>query len=178
MSRKFWKNNERGVVLIAGLMILLILSLIGVTAMQATTLEERMANNFAQRDLAFQAAEAALRDGETFLGGMSITALQELEFSATGTNGLFEPALSSAVPVWESANWSDNSKTILYSATALADVVPPRYIVERLQPDRCEAPVDENLPKCQMVFRITSRGFGVNATSAVMLQSTYLSRLF
>ncbi len=172
-------SNERGVVLIAGLMILLILSLIGVTAMQATTLEERMANNFAQRSLAFQAAEAALRDAEAFLSGQSITSLQALSFSDAGTNGLYSPASPSSTPVWESVVWSDDAKTKVYSATGLDDVAAqPRYIIERLLPNRCDPPVDENLPKCQMVFRISARGVGANEISVVMLQSTCLSRLF
>ncbi len=180
MKLLFWKkNNERGAVLIAGLMILLILSLIGVTAMQNTTLEERMANNFAQRDLAFQSAESALRDAEAFLGGMSITTLQALNFTATGTNGLFAPADADDVPVWGSVDWFDDDETIVYSATALEAVAAqPRYIVERLLPDRCEPPIDENLPKCQMVFRVTARGVGANLSSIVLVQSTYLSAVF
>lgn len=57
-------NNQRGVVLIASLLILLLLTLLGLTAMQTTTLEEKMAGNTSDRTLAFQAAEAALRDAE------------------------------------------------------------------------------------------------------------------
>jgi len=120
MNRIPLKNNERGAVLIAGLMVLLILSLIGVTAMQTSTLEERMANNFAQRDLAFQAAEAGLRDAEGFLGGMSIPALQALNFA--GSNGLFAPASSGSDPVWESIDWTDTNQTIDYRAIAARSV--------------------------------------------------------
>jgi type IV pilus assembly protein PilX len=178
MKRIAWRSNERGVVLITALMVLLIMSLLGVTAMQTTTLEERMSNNFAQRELAFQASEAGLRDAEAFLRGMSITTLQGLSFTFTGTNGYFAPP-TSGTPVWDSLDWTDNTKTIAYSATALAIVAAqPSYIVERLLPDRYIPPVGEDLPKYQMVFRITSRGVGANTTSVVMLQSTYLSPIF
>ena len=54
-------NNQRGVVLVAGLLILVILSLLGITTMQTSTIEEKMTSNMSQRQLAFQAAEAALR---------------------------------------------------------------------------------------------------------------------
>ena len=60
-------SRQRGVVLVTGLIFLVILTLLGVTAMQTTILEERMAGNLRDENLAFQAAEAALREGELFL---------------------------------------------------------------------------------------------------------------
>ncbi|MDX2479353.1 MAG: PilX N-terminal domain-containing pilus assembly protein, partial [Desulfuromusa sp.] len=57
-------SNERGAVLITGLMILVILSLLGISTMQTSTLEEKMTNNMSQRQLAFQATEAGLREAE------------------------------------------------------------------------------------------------------------------
>ncbi|MCX7100437.1 MAG: PilX N-terminal domain-containing pilus assembly protein, partial [Methylobacter sp.] len=54
--------NQSGAVLIISLIMLLLLTLIGTTAMQTSTLEEKMAGNLRDRDIAFQAAESALRD--------------------------------------------------------------------------------------------------------------------
>lgn len=45
------------------LIMLLLLTLIGVTGSQVTGLEEKMAGNMKDRNIAFQAAESALRDG-------------------------------------------------------------------------------------------------------------------
>ncbi|KEA64591.1 Type IV fimbrial biogenesis protein PilX [Marinobacterium lacunae] len=50
--------------LIVALIMLLLISIIGVSAMQSTSMEERMAGNLYDRHTAFQAAEAALREGE------------------------------------------------------------------------------------------------------------------
>ena len=61
-------NNQGGAALIVSLIFLLLMTLIGVTSMQSTTLQERMAGNTRDRNLALQAAEAALRQGETWLG--------------------------------------------------------------------------------------------------------------
>jgi type IV pilus assembly protein PilX len=56
--------RQRGAVLVVSLLILLIMTIIGVTAMQTTSLEERMAGNLLDQRLAFQTTEAALRTAE------------------------------------------------------------------------------------------------------------------
>lgn len=58
------RHCQSGTVLIIALVFLLLMTLVGVAAMQGTTLQERMAGNHRDRNLAFQAAEAALREGE------------------------------------------------------------------------------------------------------------------
>ncbi len=61
------KKNQKGVVLIVALVFLLILTVAGVSAIKLSTVEEKMTGNFSDRNIAFQAAEAALRDGENFV---------------------------------------------------------------------------------------------------------------
>jgi Tfp pilus assembly protein PilX len=56
--------NQSGMALIISLIILLLLTLISVSAMKVNSLEEKMAGNDRNRNTAFQAAEAALRAGE------------------------------------------------------------------------------------------------------------------
>ncbi|PJI46436.1 MAG: pilus assembly protein PilX [Pseudomonas sp.] len=55
---------ERGAVLLVSLVMLVLLTLIGLAGMRMVQLEERMAGNLRDRQMAFQAAEAALRAGE------------------------------------------------------------------------------------------------------------------
>lgn len=57
-------SEQRGAALITALILLLVLTLVGVNSLANTVLEERMAGNMRDRQLAFQAAEAALREGE------------------------------------------------------------------------------------------------------------------
>lgn len=57
-------RQQKGAVLLVALVMLLLLTIIGVTSMRGTSLQENMANNLKERQLAFQAAEAALRAGE------------------------------------------------------------------------------------------------------------------
>ncbi|MEQ1557357.1 MAG: PilX N-terminal domain-containing pilus assembly protein [Methyloglobulus sp.] len=62
-------KQQRGVVLLVSLIMLLLLTIIGLTGVQTSGLEEKMAGNMRDRNLAFQAAEAALRDAEKDIGG-------------------------------------------------------------------------------------------------------------
>jgi type IV pilus assembly protein PilX len=66
------RHAQRGAVLIVALLFLTILTILGVTAMTATTFEERMAGNTRDLSLAFQAADAALRDARRDLNGIVI----------------------------------------------------------------------------------------------------------
>jgi len=54
-------QRQTGAALIVSLVLLLIMTVLGVTAMRTTTLQERMAGNLRDNNLAFQDAEAALR---------------------------------------------------------------------------------------------------------------------
>ncbi len=58
---------QAGAVLVISLIFLLLMTIIGVTTMQTTTLQERMAGNTRDMNLALQSAESALRDGENWL---------------------------------------------------------------------------------------------------------------
>ena len=57
-------HSQRGVALFMGLVMLLVMSLLGISAMQGTTMQERLAGNFRESDIAFQGAEDILRQIE------------------------------------------------------------------------------------------------------------------
>ncbi len=69
-------QNQSGFALFIGLVILIVVTLIGVTSMRNTTLQERMAGHERESQLAFQAAENALRQAE------ALTAAGALDGSA------------------------------------------------------------------------------------------------
>ncbi len=160
------QHNERGAVLITGLMILLILTLIGLAAMQTTTLQQKMAGNLGNRSMAFHASEAALRDGEAIVQTASLASFDGL---TPGLYSLTSPADIGAL------DW-DASDSIAYTGS-LGDLASaPRYIVEDLGPLQTEsdsfiagAPVPED-----NMFRVTARGVGGAPGAVAILQSTYL----
>ncbi|MDN5872575.1 MAG: PilX N-terminal domain-containing pilus assembly protein, partial [Nitrococcus sp.] len=61
------RQTQSGAVLVVSLLFLLVMTLIGITAMQGVSLEEKMAGNARGGTLALQAAEAALREGEEWV---------------------------------------------------------------------------------------------------------------
>jgi type IV pilus assembly protein PilX len=55
-------HRQSGAVLIVSLIMLLVLTIIGVTAMRSTTLEEKMAANIMNYNVTFHAAESAIEN--------------------------------------------------------------------------------------------------------------------
>jgi type IV pilus assembly protein PilX len=94
-------KHQSGAILIIALIMLLLLTIIGVTSMQTTTLEEKMAGNMHEYHLAFQAAEAALREGEEFLEDTAL-------ITADSTDGIHDRGDAPA-PLDEST-WSDTAQ--------------------------------------------------------------------
>ncbi len=64
MKQHTRKVSQHGAALVVSLILLLIVTLIGISGMQSTVLQEKMSGNFKDKNSAFQAAEAALREGE------------------------------------------------------------------------------------------------------------------
>ncbi|MDH4611126.1 PilX N-terminal domain-containing pilus assembly protein [Pseudomonas sp. BN102] len=60
-------QKQKGAVLLVCLIALLALTVLGVTAMSGSTLQERMAGGARDYNVAFQAAESALRVGEAYV---------------------------------------------------------------------------------------------------------------
>lgn len=86
------RQAQRGMVLLVSLVFLLLLTLIGLSSMQSANLQEKMAGSISLRNQSFQAAEAALRVGES--------AVQLDSYSlavCSGTSQCLPPAESSSV---------------------------------------------------------------------------------
>lgn len=173
--------QQRGSVLIVSMLILLVMTLLGITAMSTTTLEEKMAGNVRDHNIAFQAAEAALRDGEADLIKNNIA---ESLFVAACTSGLCQPAALGSPPQWEVVDWGASDTTRKYgAATGAAPLTgvatPPRYIIELLRDipnPKGSLTTGINTPTTKTAFRITAVGYGANAATTVMLQAIVVKR--
>ncbi|HKJ75770.1 MAG TPA: PilX N-terminal domain-containing pilus assembly protein [Gammaproteobacteria bacterium] len=162
----------RGSTLVVALFILLLLSILGVSAMQTTVLQERMAGNLRDKQLSFQAAEAALREGETWL--RDTVALPQF----AGANGRYQPDNG----LWKDIDWSDTSAVIVYPDNAANPTIDqvagqPRYYIEELPAADLpgESMVDGYQPnQNNPSYRITARGVGGSSSAVSVLQSTYV----
>ena len=170
-------TRNHGVALFISLVLLLILTIAGVSAVQTTTLETRMARNEHDTLLAFQAAESALRDGEAFIETLVSTA----GFNPAGNNGLWTVAELGDPEPWEDPDvWTGGSSRP--ADTEVGEVVAeqPRYLVEHvatvIQEENAyqiEDPYAGTASDRVEIFRVTARGVGGTERAQVLLQSTY-----
>lgn len=157
-------TSQRGSALLVSLVFLLLLTMIGVTAIQDSTLQERMAGNTRDREVAFQAAEAGLRTAERYLQGAVVGPFD------TNTNGLFV-AGSSAVPSWQTSN---STNWVALSGDTLTGVeAQPEYIIEEVSHTGMFGLGADEPEEISSSYRVTSRGYGASPDARVVLQSTY-----
>lgn len=76
--------RQNGASLVVAMVVMLILSILGLAAMNNSTLQERMANNMRDRNVALQAAELALRDAERDLASLKADGTTFCSAGSTG----------------------------------------------------------------------------------------------
>ncbi len=165
-------RGQKGAVLILSLVFLVIMTILGVTGMRSATLEERMAGNLRDGRLAFEAAEAGLREGESLLRN---SPLGEEDFD--GSDGLFDYELAPALAWNDSDAFSDGNTRPYEGADELTEVEEaPRYFIERQRPiTRPGSSLEVNQPIAgDEIFRITVEATGGSERAIVILQSTYI----
>lgn len=164
-------TNQNGAALIVSLVILISITLLGITTMKQSLTELNMAGNLRQSEMAFQAAEVALTAGETAL-----------------TNGN-EPsnmiAENSADPDYlDPTTWSGTDATEA-NTIALANIsISPRYVVKSLGMWDPDANTRKGNPGFGgygqtsnaarvAYYRVTARGFAQTDVTTRTLQSFY-----
>jgi len=161
-------DRQHGAALIVSMIILLIMTIIGITSTQVTVLEEKMSGNLRNRSIAFQSAESALRNAENSL---TVAVLPDFD----GTNGLYK---ATAPQKWESIDWNVAANVATYNGgdlgTGTVVSEAPKYIIEELKPVLGSGgSLEAGIPQQTNYYRITSRGVGGTTNAVVMLQSVY-----
>ena len=161
------RKRQSGVVLFVALILLLILSMIGVTVARMQTVEERMARNEHNRQLAEQAAEAALRNAEGLLSSpptVGTFGQNTAGYYTLGAAGSLIPAL----------DWNVAANVATYKGPALTkvplNVQAPRLVTELLG---YGALPGDDLSKAPATYRITVQGLNADGNPSVQLQSVY-----
>lgn len=186
--------RQRGVVLVVSLIMLLLLTIIGVTSMSTSNLQELMARNVLDRNTAFQAGESVLVDGETEVE----TQLTPGDFLSIGEGtctdgsdgGLCIPvSTTGATPVWADTSitdWESDDDTRSYGEFTGVSVVEiashlaalPRYIVELFEDPACVSEPGYEIGTLVKYdkYRLTSEANGRSDTTRVRLQTMYRKR--
>lgn len=190
MKKKFIQNpgfpqKQRGVVLIIGLIMLLLMTIVGLAAIRGTGLQESMAGNMRDRNLSFQAAEAGLRVGEEFVFDNNVTLLT---FDGTTSWQLPDQnkptAGSGPIQNWDAARWAADANPVDASMNldSIASADRPRYVVEKVVVSALSAARQdgsgvglESLSATEPpeYYRVTSLGIGGTGTSESIVQTSY-----
>lgn len=177
-NKRAGKHGQSGAALIVVLFMLVVITLLGLASMRGSIMQERMAANTISRGMAFQAAEAGLRQAEIVIRDGVVS------FPSSGCSaGLCAMPDPTADAPWAASNfWSGSSGQFrVGSAVTTANgSITPRYVIEDfgtsvngggasdcIDASKACIPTTE-----QSVFRITS--YAATATGAeVIVQSLY-----
>ena len=171
-------HAQHGVSLVIVLILLIVMSVLGVAVLRSSAMQERMSANLRDRNLAFQAAETALRVAQQdVLGNVAISDLQYgktlAELRTAGkpvtcaTDGICDQTLVPAeAPVAKTAPDGRSTYTIEYLGTGKGSTLQ----------GVCETTAAISNYQCQRpMFRITARGRSAGLAE-VVLQANVVSR--
>jgi type IV pilus assembly protein PilX len=176
------RPKQKGAVLVIGLLLLLILTIIGVTAMQMSRVQERMAGNTRDLNLAFQASEAALRNGENMIFNQAYRP----ETCTTSPCNFWESGAMVGVEN-EPASWwhsyaieyeeDGDHSSVTESLGELAE--DPEFVVEWLGNVRGAGDsltTGHGMPEGRDFYRVTARSSGGSGAANTVLQTTYAKK--
>jgi type IV pilus assembly protein PilX len=158
------QTAENGAVLIPAMVFMALLLILGVSAVSTTVLEEKMSGNLRNKNLSFQAAEAALAAAESYLA-------QNPALDDTGghypLNGVRQQAGDPGSRVYwtDTFIWEDTNATSITVAGVSAKAY---YVIEALPP-----PANQGGNGPTEAYRITARASGGTSEAVTLLQATY-----
>jgi type IV pilus assembly protein PilX len=171
------KRRQRGASLVISLLLLVALTVLGISTIRTTNLQERMAGNARDLNIALQGAEAGLRDGEARIRA------QVNRPVATGAIGcLFCQRGTLPVGIADETvfNWNQNAHE--FGAPGARDLMlnelpeDPRYVIEELAFVRDSLVVGQDPSEGRDFYQVTARSTGASGRANTVLQSTYTRR--
>ena len=152
------------------------MTLVGITSMSTTSLEEKMAGNMRDKNIALQSTEAALEDGEGWLASLGAepadaTSCGSPPCDVWALNIL--PSLADQSASW----WQTNARQYGTAGKDISEVnTDPYYVVEAQAYVRDNLDSGQNPPTGRNFYRVTARGTGGSDDAQAVLQSTYVKR--
>lgn len=183
-------SREKGASLIIVMLLLVIVSILGISGVQISMMAERGTRNDRDMQIAWQAAEAALMDAEfDILGQPAVSSNKRNGLFTRGSTEIdrFIPdcgtsgvsiglcALNIAgKPAWLAVNFTNtgnNAPTASFGTytgrtfpsgnAGIQPAQPPRYVIEPIPEPSMKS--TKNPKDLKYVYRITAMGFGPNA---------------
>ncbi len=173
------RSRQSGAILVVSLLLLLVMTLLGLAAMQTTGMEERMAGNTRNINLAFQGAEAGLRDAEDRIRVMvtrpdSCSALPCTVWQRNVIDGMLATPIRDRDKAW----WVATGQEYGVAGTKqVADVtIDPLSVTEELGFIPDSLTTGHGPPEGRDFYRVSAHSFGGNETARAVLETTYTRR--
>ncbi len=168
-------SGQRGAILVTSLLLLIVLTVLGVAMMRMTSMQERMAGNTRDLNVALQAAEAALRDGEDRLSPTRLPS----KIRATNYPGCVFCEVNSSLPVDATQyDWTTAQEYAKAGPQDMAGVAElPRYLIADLGyvPDSQVQGFNDTATGRDF-YQVTARSTGASGQANTILQTTFPRR--
>lgn len=180
-------RTMRGTALIVALILLLLVTIVGLSGLRTGQLEERISANTYDRGLAFQAVEAALRFAENQIPNLRATPNaipsdmaaskytdNNCDISTCNPNGVCARPDAQCPERWLDPNFTGwvNASTVTSGEQSLT----PQYFIEVVSRNTpCESKIIvQDLSGTCTTFRVTARPPVQEGRAQVLLQSTFV----
>ncbi len=170
-------QQQRGVALVVSLIILISLTMLGLTAIQRTTTDLSMAGNQRETGLMFQAAEVGLISAENFIDDSTTNV--DFDDPDSGLHTIVPGTDWGYSNYFAQSIWETESQV---AATSLNAYEQPRFMIEYLG-DRSQNPLasinigggygSQQTGEIVSIYRSTARGVGLTGNSARLVQSYF-----
>lgn len=168
-------RSQSGAALILSLLMLLVLTLLGVSSMQGSIMQERMVSGEREGMQSLEIAESALRDAEVMLENINLLSAFD------GTEGLYGTDNTAPDPL--NFDWATDTNALTANQV---DGVTPKYFIQHMgdanQPEKLtdivvEGYTNETGATDAQAFRIVAWSPGATGESQRVIESYYARQL-
>jgi type IV pilus assembly protein PilX len=147
-------------------LMLVILTLLGVSMMGGVSLQDKMAGNTREKTRAFDAAQAALVAAQNYLAGLTSAPSGGACSGTVSTPRVCSAVLQNptSVPWSDGVNYTPSGMTVSSSGGLFTYAASPQYYIQDL------SPVGSN----PHMYLITAQATGGNANAVAVVQSVYV----
>lgn len=125
------RPRQGGVALVVALLLLLVITLVGLAAVHSTIMQQKMASNLYDRQVAFQSSEAALRAAEEWVTSNPTSTLIRDCSALTGGACLADPFSDTNLPAASLQSVATGSASGQFTASTIS-TGQPQFVVENM----------------------------------------------
>ena len=188
------RMDQQGLALVMALLFLLVLTILGVTAITTSSLQEKMAGNLRNQFMAMESVESAMRAGEQWLFDYRTrfgptSGPPPTICPSAGANNPLNPevwtsdcivgGVDAQTDSWWTTRTVDYTSLGLGAAHPITEVAaPPRYVIQFLQdvPDSPAKDLTYTKDKSMYYYMISGWSYGATQSARALLQDTFRKR--